>query len=158
MKFNTTILLAIVVFVIIILSTCAGCSKFVPYNSPGAFSKEYAYEGFNTVHNPLDTARNPTEYSTKTAHGALDTYNSFLISGDADACKKIYGFDGLYCKPYEADKKIDPFSDTKGSAACIGNSSGLTNSQGGLCLNDQQKQLLLTRGGNAAAPDSKIGN
>jgi hypothetical protein len=151
MKFNTTILLAIVVFVIIILSTACGCSKFVPYNSAGAFSKEYAYEGFDTVHNP-------TEYSTKTVHGALDTYNSFLISRDADACKKIYGFDGLYCKPYEADKRIDPFADTKGSADCIGSSSGLSNSQGGLCLNDQQKQLLLTRGGNAAAPDSQIGH
>jgi hypothetical protein len=151
MKYNTSIMIAVIVFVVIIFTTTCGCTRFVPYNSAGAFTKEFPYEGFDTLHNP-------TEYSTRNVHAALDTYNSFLISPDADACKKIYGFDGLYCKPYEADKKIDPFSDTKGSASCIGSSSGLTNSQGGLCLNDQQKQLLSTRGGNAAVPDSQIGH
>jgi hypothetical protein len=59
--------------------------------------------------------------------------------------------------PYGSDSPIDVFSGTKGNISCDGNSSGLTNSMGGLCLNDNLKKLLSTRGGNATGSDSQIG-
>jgi len=151
MKYNTSIMIAVIVFFVIIFTTTCGCTRFVPYNSAGAFTKEFPYEGFANVHSP-------TEYSTATTNATTDTYKSFLINPDTDSCKKIYGFDGLYCKPYDADKKLDPFSDTKGSASCVGSSSGLTNSMGGLCLSDEQKRLLVTRGGNQTGVQSQIGH
>jgi len=151
MKFNTSIAIAVIVFVIIIFSTTCGCTRFVPYNSAGAFTKEFPYEGFTTTHHP-------TEYSTRNVNASLDTYNSFLISPDTDACKKIYGFDGLYCKPYEADKKIDQFADSTGSLSCDAQSSGLSNSKGPLCLTEHQKQLLITRGGNQTSSQAQIGH
>lgn len=151
MKFSTTVVIAFVAFIIIILSTVCGCSRYVPYSADTIFSKEYPYEGFTSTHHA-------TEYSTANGNAAVDSYKSFLIGADADSCKKIYGFDGLYCKPFVADSKIDLFSDTKGSTSCVGSSSGLTNSQGGLCLSDAQKQLLVTRGGNQSGAQSQIGH
>jgi hypothetical protein len=151
MKFYTSVAIASIVFIIIIVSTTCGCTSFVPYNSVGAFSKEYAYEGFTTTHES-------GEYGSTKTNIPIDSHKSFLINPDADKCKKIYGFDGLYCKPYEADNKIDPFSDTHGSLECIGSSSGLTNSAGGLCLSESQKQMLMTRGGNQTGAPMQIGH
>lgn len=151
MKFSTPLVIAFVAFIIIILSTVCGCSRYVPYSADTIFSKEYPYEGFTATHHA-------TEYSTANGNAATDSYQSFLTSGDNTECKKIYGFDGLYCKPFVADNKIDLFSDTKGSTSCVGSSSGLTNSQGGLCLSDAQKQLLVTRGGNQSGAQSQIGH
>jgi len=66
-------------------------------------------------------------------------------------------FIGLDGASYGDDKPIDKFSGTRGDINCDGISSGLTNSKGGLCLNDIQTQLLRTRGGNASGGDSQIG-
>ena len=52
---------------------------------------------------------------------------------------------------------IDTFSSDSGSPECIGSSNSLFNSMGGLCLTDDQKKLLQTRGGNAAGGDFKFG-
>ena len=102
--------------------------------------KQQAHEGFTSSSKPL-------QYSTKKENGALDSYQSFMINNAGTDCKKVYGFDGLFCKPYVADNKIDPFEGTPGSLTCSG--SGLTNSKGSLCLDQNQVGLLSTRGGNA---------
>jgi hypothetical protein len=85
----------------------------------------------------------------------MDTYTSFLISNPNFECKKVHGFDGLYCKPYVADAKIDIYSGAQGSLECKG--TDLTNSRGGLCLDKTQLHLLTTRGGNATGGGGEIG-
>ena len=68
------------------------------------------------------------------------------------------GFRGLGTSDYNNNMFIlDQFSSAVGSAECAGKSSGLSNSKGPLCLSDDQKRLLQTRGGNATGMDSQIG-
>ena len=73
-------------------------------------------------------------------------------------CKKVSGFDGLFCKPNVADKKIDKFSDAKGDPTKFGQSSGLSNSQGGLILGNDLTRLLQTRGGNQTGGPDQFGH
>ena len=73
------------------------------------------------------------------------------------AISKKEGFVGLESSSFGDNTPIDKFSGTKGSIECDGKSSGLHNSKGGLCLNDDQTKLLRTRGGNASGGDSQIG-
>ena len=67
------------------------------------------------------------------------------------------GFTSMGYSDYGKDGKIDIFSGTKGSLDCDRTSSNLTNSQGGLCLNDTQMKMLRTRGGNSQCGDAQIG-
>jgi hypothetical protein len=151
MKLSTSTIVVLVAVFIIVLSTVCGCASFVPYSENTIFSKEYPYEGFTATHHA-------EQYGNSNTNKVVDSYQSFLTTGDNTDCKKIYGFDGLYCKPYVADNKIDAFGDTEGSLNCIAKSSGLSNSRGGLCLSETQKQLLMTRGGNQTGTPMQIGH
>jgi hypothetical protein len=112
-----------------------------------------AYEGFTSHYKSAD-------YSSSSDNKAMDTYKSFLINPESSStdCKKVFGFDGLFCQPSVADNKIDIFSKAKGSLECSGSSSELTNSKGSLCLDDNMKKMLMSRGGNASGGDWKIGS
>jgi hypothetical protein len=86
----------------------------------------------------------------------MDSYKSFLIdSGARGDCKKVFGFDGLYCQPGSVNDKLDIFGDAKGSLDAPG--TGLTNSKGSLRLDDKMTKMLTSRGGNATGGDSQIG-
>lgn len=54
---------------------------------------------------------------------------------------------------YGEEKKIDIFSETKGSFDCDKKASNLSNSKGGLCLSNKQMKLMRSRGGNATGVD-----
>jgi hypothetical protein len=60
-----------------------------------------------------------------------------------------------YGEPAESN---DQFSDTPGKITCSKNSSGLSNSNGYLCLSKEQQILLQTRGGNSSTGEAQIGN
>ena len=53
-------------------------------------------------------------------------------------------------------KTNDPLSKAEGKKDCIG--IGLTNSRGNLCLDENTKNLLVTRGGNRSTGPAEIGN
>uniref|UniRef100_A0A6C0D4L0 Uncharacterized protein n=1 Tax=viral metagenome TaxID=1070528 RepID=A0A6C0D4L0_9ZZZZ len=146
MKFDRTTccILCGVVFLIIIVSLFSG-SGYTPYTPVNLFAKQFPYEGF-------------ADYSSTSSNSSMDSYKSLLIdSSQGGDCKKVDGFDGLFCQPYVADNKIDPFADTPGSLSCYGSSSGLSNSKGSLCLTDSQKKMLATRGGNQTGAPSSLG-
>ena len=148
MKYNKSLLLfAVIIFIVIAISVLVGSKSVMPYSRDTLFSVQYPFEGFQGVKS--------LEYTTNNEHNAIDSYSSFLISNQPLDCKKVWGFDGLYCKPYVADNKLDVFSEAEGKKDCQG--VGLTNSLGNLCLNDVQKKLLTTRGGNSTGKDSEIG-
>jgi hypothetical protein len=112
----------------------------MPYSPDTVFTKQFPYEGFTNI-----------EYSNNNSNNSQSdsAVDNKLISGqNAGDCKKVYGFDGLFCKPYTPDAKVDKFSDAKGDASCFGQSSGLSNSKGSLCLGSDLTYLLQTRGGN----------
>lgn len=147
MKFDRTTccILCSVVFLIIIVSLFSGAG-YVPYVPVNLFPKQFAYEGFAQM-----------DYSSASTNASMDTYKSFLIdSAQSGDCKKLHGFNGLFCQPLVADKKIDMFVDTPGSMSCSGTSSGLTNSKGGVCLTEAQKTMLMTRGGNQTGAPSSL--
>jgi hypothetical protein len=148
MKYNKSLLLfAVIIILVIAISVFAGSKSFMPYSRDTLFSIQYPYEGFQGV--------NLLEYTTSNENNAIDSYSAFSISNQGVDCKKVWGFDGLYCKPYVADNKLDVFSEAEGRKDCKG--VGLTNSLGNLCLNDVQKNLLTTRGGNSTGKDFEIG-
>ena len=76
-------------------------------------------------------------------------------------CKKVHGFKDLQCCPNSGFKTVDKFAFTEGKKNCDG--IGLFNSKGNICLNDYQKKLLTTRGGNmceegqSGCKDAEIG-
>jgi hypothetical protein len=150
MKFDKTMcyVLCGVVFLIIVVSLFSG-SHYVPYSPSSLFAHQFPYEGFGSMN---------VDYSNAQTHGSMDSYKAFLIdNGKAGDCKKVYGFDGLFCEPGVADNKIDPFADTPGSLSCFGKGSGLSNSKGSLCLTQTQKDLLSSRGGNQTGAPSSLG-
>lgn len=67
-----------------------------------------------------------------------------------------YSSNSLKSGKYENESIIDIFSQDEGSPSCIGDSNGLYNSKGGLCLTNDQKYLLQTRGGNASGSPDKL--
>lgn len=139
-----SIALIVVLVVLILTSMCSSCMAFVPHRADTVFSKEYKFEGF--------TATKPdTGYSTKDEKNIDSSYSAYLINDTDKDCKKVYGFGGVYCSPSGEPKKLDAFGEVKGDLSCLGENSGLTNSMGGLCLDEEHKQLLSTRGGNQTA-------
>ena len=143
---KTNILVALIIGIFIISSLFFSCRNVMPYSENSIFSNQYAYEGFAEL-----------EYTTNTAHQSMDSNTLNNVNNVTTECSKVFGFDGLYCKPYLADKKIDVFSEAEGKASCVGGSAGLSNSKGGLCLSESHKMLLKTRGGNATGKQFEIG-
>ena len=138
------VVISVVVVSIIIISLVCSCSNVMPYSPDSIFTKEYPYEGFHTL-----------EYQNNDPKQSDLMVNKFLLTDqNASDCKKVHGFDGLFCKPNVPDKKIDRFSDVQGDNKCFGQSSGLSNSKGSLCLGNELTNMLQTRGGNQSGkPD-----
>lgn len=86
--------------------------------------------------------------------GVMD--NSYIIGEDKEHCRKIYGFDGLYCIPDKTMTTNDIISKAEGKKDCIG--VGLTNSLGNLCLDEKTMKILVTRGSNSSTGPAEIGN
>lgn len=138
-------IVSIIIVLIIGISLFYSTRQVMPYSKSSLFPNYHKYEGFS-----------PLDYSSSKEGKVVDTYSSFLINNPNFECKKVHGFDGLYCKPYVADVKLDLYSDSDGGLDCMG--SGLTNSKGSLCLTKIQSTMLSTRGGNATGPSDEIGH
>lgn len=151
MKMNPQyVIISGVILLFIFFITIFSSKSFTPYDEKTVFSHMYPYEGFEPVHNKTGYTLNST--------GKDDSLSSYLINSDNADCKKVYGLDGLFCSPNAKSEKLDIFSDVKNDPTCSGNSSGLSNSKGALCLDAAQLNLLRTRGGNQSGLPSQIGN
>lgn len=105
----------------------------------------YTWEGF----------KGDAEYSSYPSNESVDTHTGALIDDTKKTeCKKVWGFNGVFCSPETGDKLFDPFFGSGSSMTCEG--SGITKSGGNVCLNAEQRRLLTTRGGNATT-DAQIG-
>jgi hypothetical protein len=146
---KNNLFIAIIVFFIFFLMVCYSCAKpFVPFSFDTLKRHQYPYqEGF---------AHGQVGYSTVSENLPIDTGINHLKNKSNVECKKVAGFDGLFCAPYVADAIIDPLFAVESNMTCPG--SGLTKSGGNVCLNKTQTQLLTTRGGNATGGNFQIGN
>jgi hypothetical protein len=143
--FYIIITIIILLFIAIALSTSVSYS---PYMMNNMHKNYYPYEGFSSNISYANANGN-----TKAA--AAEPPASVINNIKKAPCKKIFGFDGLFCDPHGAEEKLDYFSELKGGSICEG--SGLSNSKGSLCLDETSLGLLTTRGGNAKGGDSQIG-
>ena len=109
-------------------------------------------EGFRSMKPTLEY----TEVSAPTV-AKDDTYALRSINPDASECKKVDGFPGygVFCTPTSESKSIDIYSQAKGDINCDG--LGYYNSKGSLCMSDEMKNLLSTRGANAKGGNGQIG-
>jgi len=149
----------IIIIVIVLVLMIAGAlilnsNHYVPANEVNTFTKNFPYneEGFSN----FNEEDKKTEYSTYPDNNVLDSYSRWEINSDKKPCYKVNGVSGLACSSTgEPANPKDIYSDTKGSLDC--QSYGLTNSKGFLCLNNEQKILYTTRGGNASGGAGDIG-
>jgi hypothetical protein len=139
MKFNTKLIVFVVFVFVLLMSLGCGCSKVSPYHKDNVFQRYFKYEGFAPL-SPAD----------------FDSSSTLKANNVTTPVVKVEGFEGLHSAPFGADKTIDTFSQVPGSATCA--PSPYSNSLGYLCLDEKQKQLLNTRGGNSTGKDSEIGN
>jgi len=129
--------------VILIISTTMPCSAYTPYIDDSISKNASPVEAFN----------DRLSYTNNDKTTDFDDRHS--IEGITKGCKKVYGFDGLFCNPENVDKSLDIYATAQGKLDC--NGSGLTNSKGSLCLDNNQKKMLQTRGGNNKVSDAEIG-
>jgi len=141
----TNIILIVVIFSVIASVLLISNTVVQPYSADTIFAKQFPYEGFSNYGN-VDGSPN-----------ADAGVNKFLIGNTVSDCTKIYGFNGLFCKPNTADVSIDKFSQASGNTSALGKSSGLTNSMGALQLDDNLNKMLQTRGGNQTGAPMQIG-
>lgn len=141
------LLIAIVLFIVIVLSLGYSCYNVQPYYSDTLFSHQFAYEGFDLK---------PSEF-----HGNAHISGNAMVGGHHEVVSgnvysvPVEGFEGLHSAPYAETKPLDIFSQAQGGLEC--KSYGYSNSKGPLCLDATQIKLLSTRGGNATGVDSQIG-
>jgi hypothetical protein len=145
------VIVAIVLLLFFVAFSCAPTP--MPYSSTGFFPKlgfaGYS-EGFSNYSTyPGNVAKDiPTEGSGATAQQLGD-------------CRRLTGFDGVFCSPTptgvsEAKNPVDIFSQASGSQTC--QSYGYMNSRGYLCMDQEQIRLLRSRGGNATGvEDMNVG-
>jgi hypothetical protein len=127
------ILLIAALYIIIVISL-GYAVRVVPYSKDNLFAVEFPYEGFSSIQSgDMEEEEEPfTAIDGKT---------------ESADCKKVSGFNELYCSPNYNPPNNDKFSGTPGGAS--DNSYGLTNSMGKLQLTKEQIELLSTRGGNS---------
>jgi hypothetical protein len=123
------------------IRSIGGGSDYRPYNegfSTGALpSLDYSTYHENNV--------SPNSKKPVMIHKNTESTNS------TSQCGKVWGLNGLFCQPGEADKLIDVFYSATSDSSCAG--SGYTKGTGNLCLDKTQTQLLSSRGGNADTYD-----
>ena len=143
MSFLTFLILFFIVICIFSFAAVGSC-KYTPYSKDIMATNRYNRESFRNFKNA------PLGYtSTSTNQDMDDLQNRELQSSNVNGCRKIMGFNGLFCDSQQQDpaNPVDIYSTAAGSLDC--KSYGYMNSRGYLCMDDNQKKMLTTRGGNA---------
>ena len=155
------IAIIVILVVIVIMTSSAGCSV-LPYSQDTLFSKQFNYEGmeplsgsdFSVSDNALGNAspkpdKKKPEPNKKKPE--VQSWSEWILGKSApkkEDAKKVEGFESLMPAPYAESKVLDRFSHVPAGPQCVGQSSGLSNSLGGLCLTEEDRIILTTRGGN----------
>ena len=139
-KLSTTLLVVMIgLAIVVILSTCLSCRSVVPYTADPNYTRLNT-EGFTSLN-----------YGTYPNGGAIDIKDRHLIESTASApnAQRVKNMTGLY-GPQELNQQLDSFLDSKGDLTeqCMLTSNGMSNSRGYLCLDQNQINMVKTRGGN----------
>ena len=133
-----TLFLVIIFILVICSSLFVSCNAVSPIYMDTVFKKHSEFENFE--------------------NNSMNEYAKHLIVSQDSGCKKVHGMNGLFCSPLSTDvDNLDKFADAEGKLSCTDN-SGLSNSRGGLCLTDDHRRLLSTRGGNSTGINTPEGS
>jgi hypothetical protein len=133
MKFRAEYMIPIVIlFFVILISLCDSCMFFMPYDA----------EGYENINVPLNFSESGSNVPTT----PIVTMKS-----------KKEGFDLLQnsSSEYGTEKSLDIYSQAEGNLNC--ESSPYSNSMGYLCMDENQKKALQTRGYNQTGSNMQIG-
>jgi hypothetical protein len=133
MKSNFAII-GVILALVVFLSMFCDCETIEPYSKDTLFPTEYLFEAMTNYFNVRE--------------GMGCGVNKEGLIDKKKQSSAVEGFQGLYEYPLEYGNSIDIFSKADTRADCISSSSGLSKSTGPLCLTDEMKTLLSTRGGN----------
>lgn len=146
------VIITVIIFTVItgvLLISTTDCNSYIPY-TPVQY---HPFEGFSNYSSGTNINYSNVNNNLNTDDG-IEKYTTEQKQLD---CDSYYGFNGLFCKPGVADTSIDIFSKASSDPSCLGNSSGLSNSKGSLCLDNNMVTMLKTRGGNQTNGDMQIG-
>ena len=144
MSFLTFLVIFLVIIFIFSFAIVGSC-RYVPYSKDIMSTNKYNREAFHNLKNE------PLGYASASNHQYMDDLKNQELqsSPNSCSCRKISGFNGLFCDSNkDPNNPVDIYSTAQGSSEC--KSYGYHNSRGFLCLDDNQKRLLTTRGGNAS--------
>tara|TARA_A100001015_G_scaffold319906_1_gene444413 strand:- start:1663 stop:2064 length:402 start_codon:yes stop_codon:yes gene_type:complete len=130
-SYNKLVTLVVVLVVVIFATSIYSCCSFKPYSMNNIFSNKFSkYENM----------------ANKEEEKKEEEIEGFQVMSDETSYANV-----------NDNTPIDSFSKLEGSLSSEG-CAGLTNSQGPLVCNDEQKKLLSTRGGNATGVADQIGS
>ena len=136
MKFHFSSILIVCLFSLLTwLSFLLSSQAVQPYSSELMYNGMYPYEGFRN--NELSNTSYP-EYKI------LDDGKN----DQSSPLKKVVGFNGLLSSPDYITKSNDLLLNVNSSQDCNSQSYGYTNLRGFVCMDPNQVNLLVTRGGN----------
>jgi len=148
------ILAVIAISILLVFTLFKGSQQYVPHMSNRSTLNSAPFEGFTS--NMI-----PYHYVTYPDNKTIDEKDRFLINNTSGqpTAQRGWGFDGLFGPVDLPDNNLDIYSNAQGSLNqnCQTIASGLTNSKGYLCLDNNQIDLLRTRGGNQKKCASNIG-
>ena len=176
MKLSPEVIVVIILFILVIFIANYGSCRGGPstYNSVSTFSKQFAYEGFETEkkkdneeemkdsEQPVEkmtpkkeneqTEPMTTEEDSKAKETKENIFQKFTNTFTSLFSKEIQEESFTTMSPSQVDdayKKLDVVGDLPAKAECIGKSHGYSKSTGGVCWDAQTEKLLLSRGGQS---------
>jgi len=173
MKLSPEVIVVIILFILVIFIANYGSCRGGPstYNSVSTFSKQFAYEGFETEkkkdnEEEMEDSEQPVEEMTPKKE--KEQTEPMTTGDDSETKENIFQkftntFTSLFSKEKQEEsfttmspsqvndayKKLDVVGDLPAKAECIGKSHGYSKSTGGVCWDAQTEKLLLSRGGQS---------
>ena len=139
--FSAEFSIVVILFIGIMFISTYGSTKITPYEKSSNTLQMYPYTEGMEEKKPDTDMSEFLQNVIKEKKKDNDNFDTLKLSGSR----------------YGAESLSDPISQLSSSTSCVGQSSGLSNSTGGLCFSPQMMQLLKTRGNNANGPSSQIG-
>lgn len=158
--------IAIIVILVVIVIMTSSAGSVSPYSPDTLFSKQFEYEGMELLTGsnfslpvsgniavkktvaPIATAKKVAPAGKKNTVQSWGEWITGKPSPKKEDAKKVEGFASLMPAPYAESKILDRYSQASAGPQCVGKSSGLSNSLGALCLSEEDRLMLSSRGGN----------
>jgi hypothetical protein len=176
-KISPEFIFVVIIFLLIVFVSTYGSIHYIPYTEVSTKLNGYPYsENYENIDLDLNDNENnkkdkiPSE-KTSTIDSSVSVsvspfesvlkskLNSSPVTNTLSSMPKktTEGLTTLQGSTYGKNNSIDVISSLPSSPDCVGISSGLSNSTGGICISPEIKKLIQTRGLNSSKQDSQIG-